>query len=70
MTGLETTIVRRFDSRGETLAGGDALRPPTRLPGGPAQAELPLALWRRRSQPQSNVITLRIPSWASSSSKP
>ena len=70
MSGRETTTVRRFDSRGEALAGADSVRPPMRLPVGPARAELPLAAWRRRSLPQSNVITLRIPSWASSSSKP
>jgi hypothetical protein len=66
----DTQIMRRFDSRGEALARTDAVRPPMRPPLGPARAELPLAAWRRRSVPQSNVITLRIPSWASSSSKP
>ena len=70
MSRRETTIVRRFDSRGEALAGTHAVRPPLRLPVGPARAELPLAAWRRGSLPQPNVITLRIPSWASSSSKP
>ena len=62
--------VRRFDSRGEALAGirsgAEAPRPPV----GPARAELPLGAWRRRAPAQENVITLRIPSWASSSSKP
>jgi hypothetical protein len=62
--------VRRFDSRGEALAGIRSSGESPRLPLGPARAELPLAAWRRRAPAQSNVITLRIPSWASSSSKP
>ena len=69
MTGRETTIIRRFDSRGETLESTDAVHVPARAVD-PDQVELPLAAWRRRSPRQSNVITLRIPSWASSSSKP
>jgi hypothetical protein len=62
--------VRRFDSRGEALAGIRSGGEPPRLPVGPARAELPLGAWRRRAPAQANVITLRIPSWASSSSKP
>ena len=62
--------VRRFDSRGEALAGIRSSGEPLRLPVGPARAELPLGAWRRRAPAQANVITLRIPSWASSSSKP
>jgi hypothetical protein len=62
--------MRRFDARGETLAGVRPVAVPVRATAGPARAELPLAPWRRRALPQSNVITLRIPSWASSSSKP
>jgi len=69
MSGRDTTVVRRFDSRGEALAGADAAQAPARA-AEPAQVELPLALWRRRSPAQANVITLRIPSCASSSSKP
>jgi hypothetical protein len=65
-----TEIIRRFDSRGEALAGTRSSGGPLRLPVGPARAELPLGAWRRRAPAQSNVITLRIPSWASSSSKP
>ena len=61
--------VRRFDSRGEALGGTRSSGEPLRLPVGPARAELPLGAWRRRPA-QSNVITLRIPSWASSNSKP
>ena len=70
MSGRDTTIVRRFDSRGEAFATTRAMQPSLRPPLGPARAELPLALWRRRPPAQSNVITLRIPSWASSSWKP
>jgi hypothetical protein len=66
----DTTIMRRFDPRGEALAGTRPRGTPARLPVGPPRAELPLGAWRRRARPQSNVITLRIPSWASSSSKP
>ena len=66
----DTEIMRRFDSRGEAIAGTRPSGVPLRRPLGPARAELPLAAWRRRSVPQPNVITLRIPSWASSSSKP
>ena len=62
--------VRRFDSRGEALAGIRSGGEPPRLPVGPAHAELPLGAWRRRAPAQANVITLRIPSWASSNSKP
>ena len=69
MSGRETTIARRFDSRGESLAATSPAAAPAR-PAGPARVELPLGAWRRRAQPQSNVITLRIPSWASSNSKP
>jgi hypothetical protein len=65
-----TEIIRRFDSRGEALAGTRSVGESPRLPLGPARAELPLGAWRRREPAQSNVITLRIPSWASSSSKP
>ena len=62
--------MRRFDSRGEALAGTHPSGGPLRRPVGPARAELPLGAWRRPTPAQSNVITLRIPSWASSSSKP
>jgi hypothetical protein len=65
----DTENMRRFDSRGEAL-GGTRPSVPVRAPVGPARAELPLGAWRRRAHAQSNVITLRIPSWASSSSKP
>ena len=65
-----TETMRRFDSRGEALIVTRAGELPQRRPVGPARAELPLGLWRRRERPQSNVITLRMPSWASSSSKP
>jgi hypothetical protein len=65
-----TEIIRRFDSRGETLAGSRPSGESLRLPLGAARAELPLGAWRRRAPAQSNVITLRIPSWASSNSKP
>lgn len=62
------TEIRRFDSRGEPLP---RLRPRTevRREDGPERVELPLPLWRR-ARPQANVIALRIPSWAHSSSKP
>jgi hypothetical protein len=63
-------LIRRFDSRGEAVTGTRSSGESPRLPLGPARAELPLAAWRRRVPAQSNVITLRIPSWASSSSKP
>ena len=66
----DTELVRRFDSRGETLAGTRSSGGSLRRPLGAARAELPLGAWRRRAGAQSNVITLRIPSWASSSSKP
>jgi hypothetical protein len=66
----DTEIMRRFDSRGEALAGTRPSGVAQRRPLGPARAELPLGAWRRRARAQSNVITLRIPSWASSSSKP
>lgn len=71
-TQREIEDVRRFDARGVAL---DAVRPapaqhPVRASDVPERAELPLASWRRRARAQSNVITLRIPSWASSSSKP
>jgi hypothetical protein len=66
----DTQIMRRFDSRGEALAGTRPSGVPARNAVGPARAELPLGPWRRRARPQSNVITLRIPSWASNSSKP
>jgi hypothetical protein len=69
MSGRDTTIARRLDARGEALASADAKHAPARAVE-PAQVELPLAAWRRRSTAQSNVITLRIPSWASSSSNP
>ncbi len=64
-----TDLSRLFDPRGEPVGRS---RAPTaaRLLDGPERVELPLAAWRRRSRPQANVITLRIPSWASSSSKP
>ena len=65
-----TEIIRRFDSRGEAVAGTHRSEPAERRPVGPARAELPLGPWRRRERPQANVITLRIPSWASNSSKP
>jgi hypothetical protein len=65
-----TELIRRFDSRGEAVAGTHASALSERRPAGPARAELPPGLWRRRERPQANVITLRIPSWASSSSKP
>jgi hypothetical protein len=65
----ETDVVRRFDWRGEAFP---EIR--VRSDAGwlyrPDHVELPLAAWRRRAQPQPNVITLRIPSWASSNSKP
>jgi hypothetical protein len=63
-------LIRRFDSRGEAVAATGPAGVPERRPFGPAGAELPLGPWRRRERPQSNVITLRMPSWASSSSKP
>ena len=66
----DNKAMRRFDSRGEALAGTRSSGGPLRRPVGPARAELPLGVWRRRAGAQSNVITLRIPSWASSSSKP
>jgi hypothetical protein len=67
-----TEDIRRFDARGVALDG--SRRAPAQ-PSAPAtealdRAELPLGAWRRRARAQSNVITLRIPSWASSSSKP
>jgi hypothetical protein len=65
-----TEIIRRFDSRGEAVAGARSSERAERRPTGPDRAELPLGLWRRRARPQSNVITLRMPSWASSRSKP
>ena len=65
-----TESMRRFDSRGEALAGTRPSGAALRRPVDPAHAELPLGAWRRRARAQSNVITLRIPSWASSSSKP
>jgi hypothetical protein len=65
-----TEIIRRFDARGEAVAGTRSGEGQERLPVGPERAELPLGPWRRRERPQSNVITLRMPSWASSSSKP
>jgi hypothetical protein len=66
--GLED--VRRFDIRGVALAGTPPApaRRSARVPDG--LVELPLGAWRRRERSQSNVITLRIPSWASSSSNP
>ena len=66
----DTDTMRRFDSRGEALGGSPPNGEPSRRPVGPAHAELPLGAWRRRAHAQSNVIRLRIPSWASSSSKP
>jgi hypothetical protein len=65
-----TEILRRFDARGEAVAGTRSGEGQERLPLGPDRAELPPGPWRRRERPQSNVITLRMPSWASSSSKP
>jgi hypothetical protein len=65
-----TEIIRRFDARGEAVAGTRSGEGQERLPVGPERAELPLGPLRRRERPQSNVITLRMPSWASSSSKP
>ena len=72
-TQSRTEDIRRFDARGVHLdAGGSApTQPPARTSEALLdQAELPLGVWRRRACTQSNVITLRIPSWASSSSKP
>jgi hypothetical protein len=67
-----TENIRRFDTRGVALAGTPpaSAQPPVRSHEGHDAAELPLGAWRRRARPQANVITLRIPSWASSSSKP
>ena len=62
--------IRRFDSRGEAVGSISVSDRSERRPVGPARAELPLGPWRRRERPQENVITLRMPSWASSSSKP
>ena len=64
--------IRRFDARGAPLTG---IRPSPagrldRTVDGDAQVDLPLGAWQRRARPQANVITLRIPSWSSSSSKP
>jgi hypothetical protein len=64
--------IRRFDTRGAALISTHPTSAPRRdraVDGGD-RVDLPLGAWRRRAQPQSNVITLRIPSWASSSSKP
>jgi hypothetical protein len=71
-TQSRTEDIRRFDARGVRLdAGGPArTQPPARTSEALDRAELPLGVWRRRARAQSNVITLRIPSWASSSSKP
>jgi hypothetical protein len=70
MTAPRTTDLNRlFDSRGEPV-GSSRTPAAARLLDGPERVELPLAAWRRRARPQANVITLRIPSWASSSSKP
>ena len=62
--------IRQFDSRGETFARAGRASVSLERLAGPDRVELPLAAWRRMARPQSNVITLRIPSWASSSSKP
>ncbi len=64
--------IRRFDARGVPLDGSRpaSAQPSVHTPGALDRAELPLGAWRRRARAQSNVITLRIPSWASSSSKP
>ncbi len=71
MTATRTPdLSRLFDSRGEPVGGSRAPAAAARLLDGPDRVELPLAAWRRRARPQANVITLRIPSWASSSSKP
>ena len=70
MSEPRTQLVRFFDSRGETLPGVDSSGAPPRRTAEPPRAELPLGAWRRRAPAQSNVITLRMPSWASSSSKP
>ena len=64
-----TSSIRMFDWRGEQV-GRTPSRTATHQVTEPDRVELPLALWRRRPRAQSNVITLRIPSWASSSSKP
>jgi hypothetical protein len=70
-THRETGDIRRFDARGVAFAGArPAQRPAAHTPAALDHAELPLGVWRRRARAQSNVITLRIPSWASSSSKP
>ncbi len=66
----DTETIRRFDSRGEALAAVRRSGPPVATTSGTDRVELPLAAWRRRALPQPNVITLRIPSWASISSKP
>jgi hypothetical protein len=64
--------IRRFDTRGAALTGAHPTSAPRleRTVDGGDRVDLPLGAWRRRARPQSNVITLRIPSWASSSSKP
>ena len=64
--------IRRFDARGVAFGvrGPARVEPPAQRPEALDGAELPLGAWRRRARAQSNVITLRIPSWASSSSKP
>jgi hypothetical protein len=71
-THREIENIRRFDARGVALAGTSPAhgRQTVRSDDGYDRVELPLGAWRRRARPQSNVITLRIPSWASSSSKP
>ena len=61
--------IRSYDARGEALSHAPTTAPEPRLSIARDRAELPLAAWRR-ARAQSNVITLRIPSWASSSSKP
>ncbi len=66
-----TEDIRRFDARGVAFGvRGPARLEPAAQPAALDGAELPLGAWRRRARAQSNVITLRIPSWASSSSKP
>jgi hypothetical protein len=68
MSGPPGTEIRRFDSRGEPLSGIHPGRTSVRHGAEPERVELPLPLWRR-ARPQANVIALRIPAWAPSSSK-
>ena len=62
--------IRSYDARGEGLSQARTTAAERRSFVARERAELPLGPWRRRERPQSNVITLRMPSWASSSSKP